>query len=338
MHNQGNGTVRGTVVDENGEAIPGVNVMLKGTTIGTATDMNGNYSLTLPGNDAVLVVSFIGYKPEELPVTRPVMNVQMKAEATMLQEVVTTGYGNLHNSIIGRSAGITAGANSTIRIRGINSVKSESSPIITSFKENQTTVEIEVKDPYTIKSDGEKLLVDLRQFDIPASYEYYAVPKIDKDAFLIARIVQWDQYNLLEGEANLYFEDAYIGRSILNAKALMDTLSVSLGRDKNIVIARSKVEQFSRKRTIGANQTDTRGFKIVVKNKKSQAIKLTLFDQIPVTVNNEITVNAVELSGATHDTKTGKLTWQQVLEPQQQKEIVLQYEVKYPKREIVMLE
>jgi uncharacterized protein (TIGR02231 family) len=217
-------------------------------------------------------------------------------------------------------------------------MKQKSQPIMTTFIENQTTVEIEVKEPYSIKSDGEKLLVDLVHYEIPAQYEYYAVPKLDKDAFLMARIVQWDQYNLLEGEANLYFEDTYIGRSILNTQALTDTLSISLGRDKSVAIGRTKVDEFTRKRTLGANKTETRGFTIVVKNKKSQPIKLTLFDQLPVSANSEITVTPVELTGAKLDVQSGKLSWEQVIAPQQQKEFVLQYEVKYPKRESVVLE
>lgn len=324
------GAVKGRVIDDTGEGLPGVNIVVKGTTIGTVADANGMYSLTLPSPNSTLVFSFVGYNSQEFAVTKPDMNVTLAPDVTSLQEVVT-GYG-----YDGPMAGATS--ESSIRIRGISSYRYKAQPLITTFIENQTTVEIEVKEPYSIKSDGEKLMVDLKQYAIPAEYEYYAVPKIDKDAFLMARIVQWDQYNLLEGEANLYFEDAYIGRSILNAKALTDTLSISLGRDKNIVIARTKADQFSRRRSIGSNQTETRGFKIVVKNKKSQPIKLTLFDQLPVAVNSDITVNPLELTGAVLDLKTGKLTWQNVLEPQQQKELVLQYEVKYPKRESVVLE
>jgi len=210
--------------------------------------------------------------------------------------------------------------------------------ITTRVIENQTTVEIEVAIPYSIKSNGDKLQVELKKHEIEALYEYYAIPKLDKDAFLIARVINWDQYNLLEGEANLYFEDAFVGRSILDAKSLQDTLNISLGRDRNIVINRVKNEQFSKRRTIGSNTTETRGFKISVRNKKSQAIKLTLFDQIPVSVISDINVNPIELTKGQLNDKTGKVIWELNIDPQQQKEINLQYEVKYPKREKVILE
>ncbi len=155
---------------------------------------------------------------------------------------------------------------------------------------------------------------------------------------MVAQIVNWDQYNLLEGEANLYFEDAYVGRTILDAKTLQDTLGISLGRDKNIVVGREKNEQFSKRRTIGSNVVETRGFKIVARNKKSQPIKLTIFDQIPLSVMSDIFVSPVELTSGKLDIKTGKVKWELVIDGQQQRDINFQYEVKYPKREKVILE
>jgi uncharacterized protein (TIGR02231 family) len=316
------GNVKGRVLAEDGSPLPGVNVIVKGTSIGTVTDANGNYSLTLPNGATQLVFSFIGMNSQEVPINKPEINVRLKEDQTQLSEVVLTGQG-----LQGRAPGV--------QVRGLSSI---AETIKTTVIENQTTVEIEVETPYSIQSNGEKLLVDLKKHNIEALYEYYAIPKLDKDAFLVARIINWDQYNLLEGEANLYFEDAYIGRSILDAKALQDTLNISLGRDKNIVIGREKNEQFSKRRTIGSNVVETRGFKIIVRNKKSLPIKLTLFDQIPVPVVSDIVVSPVELSKGQLDNKTGKVTWELNVEPQQQKEIILQYEVKYPRREKVILE
>jgi hypothetical protein len=323
------GSVKGRVVDSSGQPIPGVNVLIKGTTIGTSTDSQGHYHLSLPNGFSTLVLSFIGYQSQEVPVTQTEMNVALNEDARELQEMVVVGYGQVKTPI---------------RIRGTSSLsnadkyKDAVQIIPTTTIENQTTVEIEVATPYSIKSNGEKLLVDLKNIEVEALYQYYAIPKLDKDAFLMARIINWDQYNLLEGEANLYFEDAYVGRSILDAKSMQDTLDISLGRDKNIIVGREKNEQFSRKRNIGSNLSESRGFKITVRNKKSQPIKLTLFDQLPVSVVSDITVEPVELSKGTYDDKTGKVIWELTIDGQQQKELSLQYEVKYPKREKVLLE
>lgn len=321
--------VSGRILDESGEPLPGANVIVKGTTVGTVTDLDGYYSLTLPNGATHLTVSFIGYATKELPITSTKLNARLDPDVTELQEVVVTGYAST-NALQGRAPGI--------KIRGVSSIAPEADVITTRTIENQTTVEFEVDEPYSIKSNGEKLSVDLNSYQIETRYEYYAVPKLDKDAFLIARIINWDQYNLLEGEANLYFEGTYVGRSILDARSLNDTLNISLGRDKSIVIGREKVDEYSKRRTIGSNKIESRGFKIIARNKKSQSIKLTLFDQIPVAAISDISVSPEQLSGGSLNEKTGEVTWVLELKPQQQQELQLSYEVKYPKYEKVNLE
>lgn len=324
------GNVKGRVVSAEGDPLPGVNVVVKGTTVGTVTDAQGNYNLTLPNGSTQLVFSFVGMKTEEVTINRPDINVKLDADMMQLSEVVVAGYRASSDALEGRAAGVS--------IRGISSLGKNYRNIITTVKENQTTVEIEVATPYSIKSNGDKLQVELKKHEIEALYEYYAIPKLDKDAFLIARVINWDQYNLLEGEANLYFEDAFVGRSILEAKSLQDTLNISLGRDRSIVINRIKNEQFSKRKTIGGNTTETRGFKTIIRNKKSQPIKLTLIDQIPLSVISDISVEPLELTKGQLHEKSGKVVWELGIDAQQQKEINLQYQVKYPKREKVILE
>lgn len=323
------GTVSGVVLDETGQPVPGATVLVKGTTIGTSADMEGRYSLTLPNNAQNLVFSFIGYAPQEVGIQgRSNVSVSLIPDTSMLSEVVVAGYGVREKRALTGSA--------TVRDGRSNSM--EAAPLITTFVENQTTVEIEVAEPYSIKTNGERTLVDLKGYDIPANYRYTAIPKLDKDAFLIAEIAEWNQYSLLEGESNLYFEDGFVGRSILNATALQDTLQISMGRDRSIVMQREKVDQFSKKRTIGSNVTESRGYEITLKNNKSQAVTLVVKDQIPVSVNSNITVTPGELSGGNLDAQTGIVTWEITLAPGAQQKLSLQYEVKYPKSERIILE
>lgn len=318
--------ISGKILDENQRPLPGAVIIVKGTTVGTVTDLDGNYSLTLPNRASFITISFIGYLTEELPITSSNMSAILEPDVSQLEEVVVVGYGT-SNRLQGRTAGVQT-----------YSAPKKAETIRTTTIENQTTVEFEVDEPYSIKSNGEKLSVNLNSFEIETLYEYYAVPKLDKDAFLIARIINWDQYNLLEGEANLYFEEAYVGRTILDARSLEDTLNISLGRDKNIVIGREKIDEFSKRKTIGSNKIDSRCFRIIARNKKSQSLKLTLFDQIPVAAISDITVTPTELSNGKLIEMTGEVTWELELKPQQQTELNLNYEVKYPKKEKVNLE
>jgi hypothetical protein len=323
------GTISGIVLDEGGQPLPGTTVLVKGTTIGTSTDMEGRYSLTLPTTAKTLAFSFIGMRSEELPIQgRSNLNVTLIQENQVLSEVMVTG---LYRE---REKKALAGTNLTLR--GTSSM--DASPLMTSFVENQTTVEIQVAEPYSIKTNGERTLVDLKTYEIPAAYRYTAIPKLDKDAFLLAEISDWSQYNLLEGESNLYFEEGFVGRSILNPAALQDTLQISMGRDRSIVMQREKVDQYSKKRSVGSNITESRGYEISLKNNKSQAVTLQLKDQIPISVNSNITVTTGELSGGTLDPLTGIVTWEITLPPGGQQKLSLRYEVKYPKSERIILD
>jgi len=214
----------------------------------------------------------------------------------------------------------------------------EAEVVTTTTIESSTAVQFAVDIPYSVKSNGERFTVDLSQHSIEAFYEYYAVPKLDRDAFLMARVVDWNQLNLLSGPANLYFEDAYVGKSYLNARNVEDTLDLSLGRDKNIIVTREKVNQFSKKRIIGNNKIESRGFTISIRNTKSQEVKLTVFDQIPVSTNSGITVEKIDLSGAKLNIQSGQVSWELNLDPRQNQELNLRYEVKYPKKQKVILE
>src|SRR5690554_6631932 len=143
-------TVSGTVIDQNGDPIPGATVSVPGTGIGTATDLDGGYSLSVP-EGSTLVFSFIGYVSQRIEVgTQSVINVTLSEDIAALEEVVIVGYGtqrkvnltgaitavkvdelsniaanNLSNTLAGRAPGVNitntsglAGASSSIRIRG----------------------------------------------------------------------------------------------------------------------------------------------------------------------------------------------------------------------------
>lgn len=314
------GTVSGRVTDDAGEGLPGVNVVIKGTTIGTTTDLDGRYKLTASGTDN-LVYSFVGFASQEIAVgSRTNVNISLGG-VTELQEVVVTGYGS---------------SNSYVRPAYAPRPKAE--VITTTVLQNQTSFTFELDIPYSVKSHDRKLTVDLKKYEIPADYQYFLVPKLDKDAFLIAQLVGWDKYNLLAGEANLFFEGTYVGQTILDPKAFADTLDISLGRDKGISVSRTRNDEFSKKRTLGSNKIDSREFKILVRNQKNQPVKMRVFDQIPVSVINEISIDPVELTEGKLNQKTGILIWDLELDPQEQQELILQYDVKYPKKERVVLE
>lgn len=214
-------------------------------------------------------------------------------------------------------------------------VKALSSSRYVEVDENQTTTEYNIDIPYTIPSDGKEYLVEIQQLSIPAMYSYYCAPKIDNDAFLLAKITGWDKYNLISGEANIYFEDTYVGKSYLNTASTTDTLDISLGRDKNVSITRQKLVDFSEKKIIGLNKKETSTYEISVRNKKKDAIEIQIDDQMPLSSNNEIVVEVLETGKADYNKESGKLTWKMKIAPAETQKVKFGYSVKYPKDKVI---
>jgi len=155
-------TVSGRVTDaETGETLPGVNVIVKGTTRGTTTDVNGNYKIELIAEDKILSFSFVGYEDVELEVlNQKVVDVALKVKSTLMQEVVVVGYGtqkakdltapivtvkgndlskqvtsNPLNALQGKVSGVqiinsgVPGSGASIKIRGVGSVGDYANPL-----------------------------------------------------------------------------------------------------------------------------------------------------------------------------------------------------------------
>jgi uncharacterized protein (TIGR02231 family) len=203
---------------------------------------------------------------------------------------------------------------------------------------NTTTVEFAIDVPYTIAPDGKPNVVQIASHGVPASYEYYAAPKLDRDAFLTARITDWADYYLLAGQANLFFEGTYVGKSFLNVHEVSDTLVVSLGRDKGLVVERTREKEYSRRRFLGNRQVDSFAFTIEVRNTKGVPVQLVVEDQVPVSTDAQIQVEADPDDRAEYDEATGLLRWRLTLAPGAMEEVGFSYEVRYPKGRTVVLE
>lgn len=197
----------------------------------------------------------------------------------------------------------------------------------------QTTLntEFEIALPYTVLSSAKPTTVDISNHEIKSNYSYSVVPKLDNDAFLIAKATGWEAFNLLPGEANIFFEGTYVGKTFIDPNSIRDTLSVSLGRDKRIVVKREELKDLTSKRLIGSNQREEHTWQITIRNSKAEAIKITVEDQLPVTRNSQIEVTPIDIGGAKFNVTTGKLTWELMIQPNESKKVTYRYEVKYPK-------
>lgn len=192
-----------------------------------------------------------------------------------------------------------------------------------------TTFDIDL--PYTIPSDGQQHLVAVKKYDVPATFEYFAVPKVDNDAFLLARITNWQDLNLLPGKTNIFYEGTYVGQGSIDTKHTKDTLSLSLGRDKKIVIKRERDKTYRSVKMIGTNVREEYAYNITVRNTRKESVTIVMLDQMPVSNDKDIVIEDLDAGSATHDETNGSLKWGMTLSPNETKTLKFSFTLKYPK-------
>ena len=200
------------------------------------------------------------------------------------------------------------------------------------FNQEEFTTNFDLDKPQDILADGEENIVTVDERDMPAAYEFHSVPKLEAAVFLLAKIADYGQYNLLPGTANLFFQDTYVGRAWVNPKITADTLLLSLGRDEQISIKRDQPRDFTeRKKIFGSSIKETYTYEISIKNNKATAVTVDLLDQIPVSRQADIVVELEDKGGAKYGADLGKLEWQVAVPAGQTKKVRFTYSVKYPK-------
>ena len=325
------GKINGRVYSvDDGSGIPGASILIKGTSKGTLTDVNGNYSIAAQiGN--VLQYSFIGMNAVTTIADNPVINVGLQTSAQSIEGVVVTAYGISRDSDMSAEA-VPAQKYQTVK-QPINlQIESNNQDQVRSVKEYTISM------PMNMPSDGKEYNLVIGGESIKAIYEFHATPKLDRDAFLVAKVINWQDYDLLDATAGIFYEGTFTGKTRLSASMATDTLDISLGRDKSILIERKKVKDFTTSQLLGSNRTVQRAWEINLHNNKKQPITLVVFDQYPVSKEKEIVVDLAEDGGARVDKETGMLRWEVTLNPGELKKLKFRYSVKYPKERILTVE
>lgn len=183
-----------------------------------------------------------------------------------------------------------------------------------------------------VLSDGKDNIVTLETRDIPANYEYHAVPKVEPAVFLLAKIANYGQYSLLTGPANIFFQETFVGQTLVNPQITADTLLLSLGRDDQLTVKRVQPKDFTERRKIfGSKVRETCQYEISIKNNKSKNVIVDVLDQFPISRQKDIVVELKDHGGAKVNPEFGKLEWNVEIPAGQTKKIRFSYSVEYPK-------
>ncbi|MEO8534686.1 MAG: DUF4139 domain-containing protein [Flavobacterium sp.] len=252
--------------------------------------------------------------------------------------VVASGYGTKKQKaplqLQGRVAGLAVDKMADMEM-SVPIIAQSSVSNYTTVAENQLNISFDIDIPYDILSNGKVHSVSLKEIKLPASYKYYAAPRLEKEAFLLAEIANYSQYNLLSGEANIIFEGMYVGKTYIEPSQTSDTLNLSMGRDKKVSIKREKVADKSGTKFLSSKKEQTFTYDITIRNNKKEAIYLLLKDQYPLSTNKEIEVELLQSDNAKVNTEAGILSWQLQMKANETRKIRISYKVRYPKDQII---
>ena len=314
-------TVTG-IVTESGQPIPGVSVVVQGTNEATQTDFDGRYQIKIKGGKT-LQFQYLGLKSQVLPVYSSQMNISMEAESQMLESVMVMGYSGKSKRNL---AAETISADE-IQYSGTGEIK----------EQNPTAVIFKINKPYTIVSSHEPTIIAIDLFELPAVFEHYAVPIMNENVFLTAKIKDWQQYDFLAGEATIYLEGSYAGKTFIDPFQTEEEMVISLGVDPNVVVERKQINAMKDKSFLGSTRIINKKYEITIRNNKNTSVEVQLYDRIPIAQNKEIKVENAKYDDGKIEKEDGIINWKLALEPKKSIKKTIEYEVKYPKNKRINL-
>lgn len=323
------------------------------------------------GNAPVLKSWFLSYiNPVQVMERKLASNRIQSFESPSLNEVVVLGYGTKVRGVSTSNAEplyvVNGAVMSTEEFAKINPASIKSTEVVkdaaataiygaraahgaiivtlkdgledyVSVTDNELNLTFDIELPYDVPTNGKGQIATLREYGVEAFYKYYSVPKLDKDAYLLAEVPDWEKLNLLPGDANIIFEGTYVGKSFIDPNSTFDTLNLTLGRDKRVAIKKEKLVDYSSVKFLGNNKLQKITYELTVKNNKKDSVKMLLKDQYPLSTNKEIEVELLDAAGAEVNSDIGVLTWKLNLAPGESKKLRFAYSVKYPKDKVINL-
>lgn len=320
----GNGSITGYVIDNStGDPLVGANVLLSGTKIGSATDLNGKFLIpNVPAGNYGLTVSYIGYRSQNVNLNVIEKNtanltLPLEAQAVSGQEVTITA------QAMGQRSAINQQLTTSNKIGQVKYTNVYAKELSTSF---------EIKTKSSIPSDNSQHKVTIAIENLPVEYSYTSIPKISPAVYLKGKIVNTNDYPFLEGEINIFIDNEFINRTFLNTIVPTDTLELALGIDDKIQIKRVLVNKFQEsKGFLSGDKQISYEYEIQITNNRPTEESVLIYDQIPIPMNEDIKVNLIETKKDKEELgNEQKLEWHVKIKPGEKKIIPLKYIVEFP--------
>ena len=241
-----------------------------------------------------------------------------------------------------------ASKSAAIRIRGMGSVHAEEDDVQSKELEgraegvvvgyagfnvnaNELNTSYDIDIPYDILSNNEDHLISLYQQKIPADYQYFTAPNYNREAYLLAKIKDFNKYNLVSAPASIIFENMYIGETRISPDQTNNEMNITLGNDPKISIRREEVQDKSGDKFLSSYREKVITYDLVIKNNKKEQISIEVKDRFPLSNNEAVKIEVLDKSSAAKDDEKGFLTWNIKLSPSETKKLRVSYKVRYPK-------
>ncbi|MEA1872898.1 MAG: DUF4139 domain-containing protein [Bacteroidota bacterium] len=198
---------------------------------------------------------------------------------------------------------------------------------------NMLNLSYDIDLSFSISGDGTQHTVPVLNKTLGSEFTYYAAPAMDRNAFLLAKITDWKDVELLSGQANIYFNGKYNGLTQLYPQNVNDSIEIPLGKSQRVSIDRKKISEETENTLVGSFVKKTIEYEIKINNLSNQTINLILEDRIPLSNNDDIEVKLLKSDGAEFNEKNAHLTWDLTIPANQKKTIKFSFCVKYDSKQ-----
>jgi uncharacterized protein (TIGR02231 family) len=204
-------------------------------------------------------------------------------------------------------------------------------PVLAQVDSSGVAITYHVPGSVTIPSDGSPQKVAVARFDLEPQLDYVTAPKLVEAAYRRARVMNDSPYTLLPGQANLFAGEEFIGSTRLELIAPQGEIEIYLGVDDRILVKRELKRREVDKKLLGGRRRIHLGYEITLENQLPRQSKVTLHDQLPVSMHEEVKVRLQSASPpADNQTELNLLDWEFNLEPKEKRVVRFDFEIESP--------